>query len=157
MSLLPATPRLTGANITLSLLIHRAIAVPPRRLGRASFAVIGGSWGLQGPASTSPSWLEKNFCKVLPYVPRSPASSPLHINPERQNHEHPHKPHISMSFCRFRKGPGMERQLQTRNQSGCGMGPRSPVSLPGPCPTHISKGALTSGRAWRGPAWCAEV
>lgn len=57
---------------------------PPRRPSRASFAVVGSSWGLQGPASISPSWLEKNFYKMLPCVPRSPATSPLHMSPESQ-------------------------------------------------------------------------
>lgn len=69
-------------TITLSLLTHRAIC-PPRRLGRASFAAIGSSQGLQGPASTSLSWLEKNY-KMLLYVLRNPASSLLHMNPESE-------------------------------------------------------------------------
>lgn len=69
-------------TITLSLLTHRAIC-PPGRLGRASFAAIGSSQDLQGPASTSLSRLEKNY-KMFLSVLRSPASSPLHMNPESE-------------------------------------------------------------------------
>lgn len=44
----------------------------PRRPSRASFALIGSSWGLQGPASISPSWLEKNFYKMVTMCAKEP-------------------------------------------------------------------------------------
>lgn len=55
----------------------------PRRPSRASFALIGSSWGLRAPPQSPPlGW--KRTIKWLPCVPRSPASSPLHMSPESQ-------------------------------------------------------------------------